>query len=478
MTAADKALWLALDQGGHGSRALVFDAAGRKRAEAAEAVQTCRKGDRVELDADELVRSLQSVAEAACAQLGDESRHLQGAGLATQRSNILCWRHSDDKPLSPVLSWQDRRAEKWLAGLDHQTIREKTGLVPNPHYGASKMAWCLENLPEVQQANEQEDLRMGPMAGYLAGRLSGSDILSDPVSASRTLLWNIHDGDWDPALCQMFGISEKHLPLCVDSDHGFGSLILGTHRIPLNILTGDAAAALFASGQPQPETAYIVLGTGAFVQRLVEHPGAHPRLLDSILWQSKGQRMLTLEGTVNGAGSAFSWLADTHKVDENTLFENLPQWLEDVQQAPIHQTPLFLNAVSGIGSPFWQAHAQSRFDRQATLPEQAVAVLESVVFLLWLNMQQMAEVLPAPRSIRVSGGLSHLDGLCRKLAALSSLPVQRDQESEGSARGLGFLLSGGGSGWQSEPTVFEPEVDQALTQRWQNWLRFVSWAPE
>ncbi len=461
-------LTLVLDQGGHASRALVFNAQGNKLAEASIEVHTYRQADRVELDAIELINSLRKVALDVCDQLGDDRCYLRAAGLATQRSNMLCWRRSDRQALSPVLSWQDRRAEDKVKASDRARIQQKTGLFANAHYGASKMAWCLEHIAEVKLAAEQNDLCIGPMASYLASCLTDTAAVADPVNASRTLLWNIHDKNWDDELCQLFGIDRSFLPTCVSSDYGFGSLILHELEVPLNIVTGDLSAAAFVNGTPLEDTTYITLGTGAFVQRITHKPHSPSSLLESILWQSKEQQIFSLEGTVNGSGSAITWLATQHNIEEKQVSLHLQQWLNEV-----NDPPLFLNAVSGIGSPIWCAHEISRFNREASLAEQAVAVLDSIVFLLILNMQVMEELIPGARCINVSGGLASIDGLCQKLADLSELPVQRNDEIEATARGLAFLLGNNQGEWSAKFTVFEPRINTALASQWSNWLDFV-----
>ena len=465
---ANKSLTLILDQGSHASRAIVFNAQGEKITEASMAVETLRQGDRVELDAIALVDSLKKVALDAYDQLGAEQGHLKTAGLATQRSNIVCWRKSDYTALSPILSWQDRRAEDKLKNADFTYIQSKTGLFANAHYGASKMAWCLEHISEVNTAAELHDLGIGPMASYLASRLPNSTALADPANASRTLLWNIHTRNWDEELCRFFGIDKSILPPCVTSDYGFGFLSLRDRQIPLRIVSGDLSAAAFLNGLPQKDTAYITLGTGAFVQRIIDEPGLHAPLLDGVLWSSADRQLFSLEGTVNGAGSAISWLAEQHGIAEETIFQHVEQWLADIQNPP-----LFLNAVSGIGSPLWCAHETPGFDRDASLPEQVTAVLESILFLLILNMQVMHESLPRAQCINISGGLSSIKGFCRKLADLSGLPVQCNLETEGTALGLAYLLTGFPTTWPAKFIVFEPALNTGLSKRYAEWMLFV-----
>jgi glycerol kinase len=461
-------LYLVLDQGGHASRALIFNTQGEKTASAEVAIATFRSGNQVEHDASELVESLQQAAKQVVDKLGDQRMNIVCAGLATQRSNMLCWRRSDNKPLSPVISWQDRRAADKLEGINFKDVHQKTGLHANPHYGASKMAWCLEHLPEVTQAAKDNDLVMGPMSCYLASQLTSSVALADPANASRTLLWNIHTHDWDDELCHWFDIDKNFLPGCVNSDHGFGKLSLQGQLIPLDVVTGDLSAAAFVNGQPRSDIAYITLGTGGFIQRINDKAFTHPDLLDGMVWSSLSKEYISLEGTVNGAGAAIAWLAQQHNLDESEIYTNLQQWSNTVDKVP-----LFFNAVSGIGSPVWCAHEQSYFSHQGSVEEQAVAVIESVVFLFMLNMKTMDEVLPKPQYLYLTGGLSNVDTLCQKLADLSELPVQRGHESEGTGRGLAYLLSGNNGNWTSGTDNFFPRDNPRLEQQYTQWLMFM-----
>lgn len=461
-------LYLVLDQGGHASRAIIFDGQGNKIYSSEITVNTFKQGEHVEHDANELVESLKQSAQQVIEQLGDQHTNIVSAGLATQRSNMLCWRRSDNIPLSPVISWQDRRAADKLKGIDLQSVHHKTGLHANPHYGASKMAWCLEHLPEVKQAAKDNVLVMGPMSSYLASRLTGSAAVADPANASRSLLWNIHTHDWDDDLCDWFGIDKAVLPECVSSDNGFGILSLPGQSIPLKIVTGDLSAAAFVNGQPHDDIAYMTLGTGGFVQRINDKAFTHPDLLAGMLWSSPSETYISLEGTVNGAGAAISWLAQQHDTDEGEIYTNLQAWCNTVDE-----TPLFFNAVSGIGSPIWCAHEKSCFSYQAGIEQQVVAVIDSIVFLLILNIQTMDEVLPRAQYLYVSGGLSSIDALCQKLADLSKLPVQRGNESEGTGRGLAYLLSGDSGDWPSGYNEFLPMSNPGLEQRYVQWLVFM-----
>jgi len=455
---------LALDQGSHASKALLFDAAGRVSARGEAAVRSFRPSPgRVEHDPLEILASLrgairmalstEGIAASAPASSGPAARDsaagdlapgaFGSAGLAVQRSSVVCWDRLSGEPLSPVLSWQDRRNAAWLAAqdLDPARVRAVTGLVASPHYGASKLRWCLDHLPEVRRAADAGGLCCGPLASFLLHRLlEEQPCLVDPANAARTLLWDLRTGDWSAEMLEAFGIEREWLPRCVASRHDFGTLRLEGLQTKLAVSTGDQSAALFAGGRPDPATLFVNIGTGAFVQRVrAEAPPADTRLLRGIAWQYEDQRMFVLEGTVNGAGAALEWLAERHGVAVEALVKSLPGWLSG-NIAP----PLFVNGVGGLGSPFWRADCASHFSAPADLPSQAVAVLESIAFLLQLNIEAIDRAGGAGEAaatrISISGGLAGLDGLCQRLADLSGLPVERPAEREATARGVAWLL--------------------------------------
>ena len=278
---------LALDQGGSSSRAIAFDASGAQVASASVGVADRREGqDRVEQDPEELVASLRTAA-VECAEAAGGARAIARAGLATQRSSVVCWDRGTGEALSPVLSWQDRRAAEWLRSFEPRApaIHRETGLFLSPHYGASKLRWCLDHLEPVRRARDRGRLAMGPLASFLAFRLlEGRPFVADPANASRTLLWSVRARDFAPELLELFGIPREVLPASVPSRGDLGLLDVAGERIPFTILTGDQSAAVFASGPPRADTVYVNVGTGAFVQRPCDRlPVSLPRLLASLV---------------------------------------------------------------------------------------------------------------------------------------------------------------------------------------------------
>ncbi len=465
----DGALYLALDQGGHASRALVFDRNGAVRAKGLCELSVAHPRDAwVEQDPEATVGSIRRAITAALDSLGERRAAISAAGLATQRSSVVCWDRVNGAALSPVISWQDRRAHVWLKSFAARAeeIHRRTGLMLSAHYGASKLRWCLDHLPEVKQAQDRGRLAIGPLASFLLFRLLRErPLLADLANAGRTLLWNLASRDWDPVLLALFGIPPAALPRCVPTRHAFGTLETDHQAIPLTIASGDQSAALFAAGEPRADVAYINLGTGAFVQRALGHdPGYHPRLLTGIARHDGAELTYVLEGTVNGAGAALDWIgAQLGIADVET---QLPEWLSRESEPP-----LFLNGVSGLGAPFWVADFTSRFVGESEEWQKVVSVAESIVFLLQANLDEMRTLAPATTQLFVTGGLSWYDGLCQRLADLSGLPAYRPAEYEATARGTAYLLAGYPKHWpEPEPGQwFMPSANAVLAARYKRW---------
>jgi glycerol kinase len=353
-------------------------------------------------------------------------------------------------------------------------VHELTGLVLSPHYGASKLRWCLDHLPQVQAAAAAGELAFGPLSSFILFKLlEEQPLVVDPANASRTQLWNPATRKWEPRLLEWFGIDASSLPQPVTSRHVYGSLPLGTGRVPLSVCTGDQSAVPFAFGSARSDTAYVNLGTGAFIQRPLasaqDAAAASHALLRSILWSDKRTITAALEGTVNGAGCALQWFAEREGVDTTHLLQSL-----SAVHDPALKPPLFLNGISGLGSPFWIADFQSRFEGRGDAREQFIAILESILFLIRVNLDEMGA--PLERLV-VTGGLAGSGFVCRGLADLTHRPVVRYEEREATARGLAFLIAGAPRDWPAPPSqVFEPQLNTALRERFFAWLKLMKQA--
>ena len=456
-----KPFYLAIDQGGQSSRAMLFDSNGGVVEKAQFDVPTERSGgDIVEQDAEVL---LQSVQDAIRSVIDHSPGTIKCAGLATQRSSVVCWDRNTGKPLSPAISWQDRRNADWLARLplDEADVRHRTGLMPSPHYGAGKLRWCIDNLSSVKQAAKVGSLAMGPLASFLCTRLlDGQPFVSDPANASRTLLWNYLEGDWDQELLGAFGVSRDMLPKVCETTAHFGNL--KDSGIALTACTGDQSAVPFAWSEPNPDTFFVNAGTGAFVQReLPEGPQLFPGLPCSVLLYHKGRMRYAVEGTINGAGSALEWLSG--KVGKQA--KNLIRVGND------REPPLFLNGISGLGSPYWLPGFPSQFVGRGDPEAKGLAVLESIVFLIAVNLDVMKQALPQPRHTVLTGGLAEIAHLGQLLANLTNLPVLKPPFVEATARGVLRLAMGSHKAWPTgEPNlVFQPADDAPLDRRFTEW---------
>lgn len=460
---------LALDQGSQSSRAVLFDSAGRELTVASVPVGTRREGaDRVEQAPDELVASLEQAARDACGAAGP--RRVAAAGLATQRSTIVCWDRTTGRPLSAAISWQDRRNAGWLSRFaGHESdIRRTTGLPLSPHYGASKLRWCLEHLDEVRVAAAGGHLAAGPLSSFLAHRIvEDRPCAVDPANAARTLLFDPDALDWARDLLALFDIPREVLPECVPTAHRYGSLAIDGRSVPLMACTGDQSAAAFAFGQPRHDVALVNIGTGAFVQRVAPPAAPAPDgLLRSVLSSGVAGALRSHEGTVNGAAAALEWLRERVGIDVDHAVPQLAGRPLDCG------APAFVNGVGGLGAPWWLPAFPTCFDGDAEEDDLArvAAVLESIAFLLAANLAALAAASPLER-VLVSGGLARSDYLCRVLASTSGLPVERRVLAEATARGAAFLAAGAPATWAPVPVErrFEPEASAALAARRALW---------
>ena len=464
-------LFLAIDQGGSSSRALVYDRFGTLICKAQRTVEVDHpRLGWVEQDALMLVESVKGVIGDVTRQLGSQLNQICAAGLATQRSNVVCWRKSDGAALSSAISWQDRRAYQWMDqySAHSQMVRHKTGLRVSPHYGVSKIHWCLENIPEVMHALESEDLLCGPLASFLVYKLvNDPKALVDPANASRTLLWNIDAGDWDNELLSLFDIPGRTLPRMAATRDEFGYLPVAGHKIPLSLVTGDQSAALFAFGNPQSDTIYINMGTGVFIQLPTNSDKIDIEgLLCSVIYKEGNHSEYVIEATINGAANALMEVEDVLGISGAYAESNLPRWAKKFTNPP-----LFLNGVAGLAAPYWIPDFISRFIGQGTPEEQVLAVAESFLFLIRVNLELMKQYIDPISKVVVTGGLSNSDAICQKLANLISTPVLRPAEAEATAQGLAFLVANRPATWKQVESYkrFDCVSEPGLTARFKLW---------
>ncbi len=471
--------YLAIDQGTHASRACLFDEAGELVCEYTKKIKIRRISDsHIEQDANEILDSVNEVVTKLLHEAGTQQT-IVACGFAIQRSSVVAWKN-DGTVISPVLSWQDTRGKQQLVDLDkHKAeIQRLSGLPLSAHYGASKLHYLLNKTKS--QLTTLDTLRLSPLISYLLFHiLEGHPYIVDHSNAQRTQLFDLAKLSWSTRLTDLFNIPMQVLPDCVpvlkntDTPHG---KLAGT-EIPVNAISGDQNAAIFGAGLLKPETALVNFGTGAFVLRLLTHYRASEKQLSGIACSDHNTVQYVREATINGAASALSWLEKRHQVSD--VFNQLPTWLNEIGLNEIKQPPLFINTVGGLGSPWWLSNIEAKFiesdspfskleaDLAVTdLATQAVAIIESIVFMVCINLEIMQREQTLS-SLRVSGGLSQLDGLCQRLANLSGLRIERIKLPEATARGVAWLAAGKPDGWSNiELDVFEPAIMPDLSKRY------------
>ncbi len=458
--------YLAIDQGTHASRALLFDEDGDTISAAVCEVQLQRmQGARVEQAADDLLTSIHHALTEVMAGIDIATQQrIRACGIATQRSSVLAW-HRDGTPVSALLSWQDTRGQTVIDSMQsqHMALQQLTGLPLSAHYGASKLRW-LQQWIAREGKHPLDTIQLSPWVSYvLYHLLAQRPYLVDHCNAQRTQLFDVQSLNWSHELCARFEVAEQRLPMCVPVRHAYGRL--ADYPINVTAVSGDQNAALCGMIAADTRVALVNLGSGAFVMRHLPAYAASHTQLTSIALSDSREVSYVREATINGAGNALDWVAQHYNISD--IEQRLPQWLDTIN-APA----MFINSVGGLGSPWWRTDIEPYFVDAAlgavAEGQRVIGVIESILFMVHANlllMQQEAAIA----LLRVSGGLSQLDGLCQRLADLTGLDVSRGNEREATARGIAWLAAGRPDGWQQRAgiTLFRPRSDAALQQRYQ-----------
>lgn len=483
---------LALDQGTTSSRAVVFDLDGGTVASAqCEFRQHYPRPGWVEHDPLEIWSSQQACAAQALARAGLGTHDIAGIGIANQRESIVLWDRASGRPVHPAIVWQDRRTADACARLREEgaepEIVRRTGLRLDPYFSATKLAWLLDHVPGARRAAEDGRLACGTVDTWLVWNLTGGRVhATDASNASRTLLFNLHTGAWDPELLQLFRIPEAVLPEVRDTAGGFGTVAAGGHPggVPIRALVGDQQAALFGQGCLAAGLAKATYGTGCFLLlhtggRAVESANA---LLTTVAWRLGGATEYALEGSVFAAGAVVQWLRDELQI-VRTAAE-----LDELAASVPDANGLFLvPAFTGLGAPHWDPHARGALvgiTRGANRAHLCRAALEGIAFQtadLLTAMERDAG--PLAGALRVDGGASRSAPLLQFQADLLQRDVARPACVETTALGAAWL-AGIGAGVvartevaarvQEGATVFSPARDNAgLDAARQGWRRAV-----
>ncbi|HEX5126806.1 MAG TPA: glycerol kinase GlpK [Rhodocyclaceae bacterium] len=486
---------LALDQGSTSSRAIVFDAEGRVRASSQQEFrQIFTQPGWVEHDPMDIWHSQLSTAQDALARAGLDAKQVDAIGIANQRETTLLWERASGRPVANAIVWQDRRtaahcAQLKAAGLE-SLFRERTGLLLDPYFSGTKLRWLLDHTSNGQTRAAAGELAFGTVDSWLIWHLTGGALhVTDVSNASRTLLFNIHNGDWDDELLATLSIPRAVLPQIKPSSHAYGMAESELFGAPIQIggVAGDQQAALFGQACHAPGMAKNTYGTGCFV---LAHTGCQPFASHNGLVTTRAAQLsdtaaYALEGSVFAGGAVVQWLRDGLGIIKNASeVEKLAASVPDTGGVPV------IPAFAGLGAPYWNPDARGAIvglTRGSSSAHIARAAIESIAY-------QSAELLAAMQAdsaqtlheLRVDGGASRNNMLMQFQADLLGIPVVRPAVQETTALGAAYLAGLAAGVWKDTAElsamwrperVFEPTMGrdraQALMHAWQHAVKRV-----
>ncbi|MCW5679756.1 MAG: glycerol kinase GlpK [Xanthobacteraceae bacterium] len=482
---------LAIDQGTTSSRAILFRqdmtvaAIGQQ-----EFAQHFPASGWVEHEPEDLLRSTFAVCREALTKAGVKAGEVAAIGITNQRETTLVWDRTTGRAIHRAIVWQDRRTADICERLKKEgheaAVTAKTGLLLDPYFSGTKLAWILDHVPGARSRAERGELAFGTVDCFLLWHLTGGAVhATDATNASRTLLFDIHRGDWDDGLLELFGIPRAVLPEVRDSSGDFGSTTasLFDGSIAVRGIAGDQQAATVGQACFNPGMMKATYGTGCFA---LLNTGTTPvasknRLLTTIAYQLNGKRTYALEGSIFIAGAAVQWLRDGLGVVKHAS-ETGPLAEEADPQQDVYLVPAFV----GLGAPHWNSEVRGALfglTRNTGPKELARAALESVCYqtadLLEAMQADWPQAKNAATVLRVDGGMVASDWTMQRLADLLAAPVDRPAILETTAMGAAYLagLAAGllpqpeqfGDSWRLERR-FTPRMDAVTRER-----KFAGW---
>jgi glycerol kinase len=480
---------LAIDQGTTGTTCLVIDADGSVRGRAyQEFTQHFPRPGWVEHDAEEIWRVTREVAREAAASAGTPLERLAGIGITNQRETIVLWERATGRPVHRALVWQDGRTAdlcRRMKAEGHEAeVRARTGLVIDPYFSATKLAWLLDAVPDARRRAEAGELAAGTVDSWLVWRLTGGRLhLTDPTNASRTLLYNLRDGAWDPVLLERFGVPRAVLPEIRASSEVYGATDGASFgaEVPVAGIAGDQQAALFGHGCWTAGEGKNTYGTGAF---LLLHTGTEPvpsahGMLTTAACGPRGERAFALEGAIFIAGAAVQWLRDgLGIIAQAGETEALARSLEG------NDGVYFVPAFTGLGAPHWEPAARGTvvgLTRGTGRAHLARAALEAMAYATHDVVEAMEGDSGVRLSaLRVDGGATANDWLMQFQADVLGLPVRRPAMVEVTALGAAGLAGLAVGVWKTPEdflgarpaeTVFAPEAAAPRGEWLAGWRR-------
>ncbi|HLW25931.1 MAG TPA: glycerol kinase GlpK [Steroidobacteraceae bacterium] len=477
---------LALDQGTSSSRAIAFSVSGRTLAlEQQTFEQIYPAPGWVEHDAEVIWATTLSSARRVLERLKQNGDRVAAVGITNQRETTVLWDRRTGAPIYHAIVWQDRRTSdrcRALATMGAEAeLTEKTGLLLDPYFSATKIAWILDRVPDARSAAEAGHVAFGTIDSFLLWRLSGGRLhLTDATNASRTCLYDIRRGRWDEALCDLFNVPRQCLPEVRDCAGDFGEVdrsVLG-EALPIRGVAGDQQAALIGQACFGAGDVKSTYGTGAFLVlntagRLVE---SKSRLLGTIAYQLNGEVTYALEGAILSAGSVVQWLRDALGIISRAAdVEALAGSVAD--SAGVYLVPAF----TGLGAPYWDPEARGALlglTRATTRGEIARAALDSVVYQTYDLIEAMAADGLRPALLKVDGGMARNDLFMHRLADVLRLPIQRPHITESTAFGAACLAGLGCGLYRSVEDIkalaraearYEPDEGTRPTEEIRGW---------
>ena len=449
----------ALDQGTTSSRAILFHETGEIAARAQYPFrQIYPQPGWVEHDPMEIWASERRALAEITSHI--DPRQVAAIGITNQRETTILWDRRTGEPIHNAIVWQCRRTAPFCDGLKAQglgeTIAEKTGLLIDAYFSASKIRWLLDNVPGARERAERGELCFGTVDSWLIWQLSGGAVhVTDYSNASRTMLFNIHTLRWDEELCELFGIPMSILPRPVGNSEVYGLVardlpeLEGLAGIPICGSIGDQPAALFGQGCFHPGEAKNTYGTGCFTLMNVGREAVRSRagLVTSVGWSVGGETSYALEGSVFNAGSTIQWLRDELK-----LIDSAPECDRLAESVPDSGGVVIVPAFTGLGAPYWDMYARGTIlglTRGSTRAHIARAVLDAISLQVTDLVRAMNADAPCPiTTLRVDGGASVSDILMQIQADLLGIPVDRPAQVETTAFGAAALAGLAAGVWK------------------------------
>ena len=473
---------LAIDQGTSGTTCIVFDERGHIRGRAySEFQQHFPRPGWVEHDANEIWAVTRKVAKEALDKAGTSGNALKGIGITNQRETVVAWDRQTGEPLHRALVWQDRRTAGRCAELreqgHEQRVREKTGLVIDPYFSGTKIEWLIKHA-DVDPAKAI----FGTMDSWLVHKLTGEHV-TDYSNASRTMLFDIHELDWDGELCEILGVDPKSLPRAYPSAHAYGETTEFGGSVPVAGIAGDQQAALYGQACHEPGLGKNTYGTGSFVLQNAgtTAPPIHEGLINTIAWGVQGRVDYAIEASVFVTGAAVQWLRDGLGI-----IRVASETEELARSTDGNEGVYFVPALTGLGSPYWDPYARGTIvglTRGTGRAHLARAALEAIAYQS-TDAVRACETASGKRleELRADGGAVVNAWLMKFQADILGAPVVVPEISETTALGAAYLAGVATGLWSEqdtremwreaaryEPTMTEDEREELIA----GWLRAV-----